>query len=228
MVRLVLFFFALILLPIILKAQVSVTVDPLSFVLTGNPNETDIYYYVHVTNTGNEPTNIYWSKRMTNEPAPWTSWICDKTLCWDSIVNTCPANKPNILAPGESMDLQVHLNPYQREGTGDYELKVLDADFNTIATVNGAITVSTTTAVKEAGDSKLTVFPNPTSDFFEVSETPGLRYVEVFNIIGNKVRSYDAGPRKQYYVGDLADGIYLVRLATSSKKVLKTIRLSKR
>lgn len=228
MVRLVLFLIAITLLPFILKAQVSVTVDPLSFVLTGNPTQTDIYYYVHVTNTGNESTNIYWSKRMTNEPSPWTSWICDKTLCWDSTVNTCPTNKPNTLAPGESMDLQVHINPHLREGTGDYELKVLDAEFNTIATVPGTVTISTTTAIKETSDSKLTVYPNPTTDFFEVTETPGLSYVEVFNIIGNKVRSFDAGPRKQYYVGDLADGIYLIRLATSSKKVLKTIRLSKR
>src|SRR5687767_7374674 len=124
MVRLVLFLFIINLFPLILKGQVSVTVDPLSFVLHGNPSQTDVYYYVHVTNTGNETEEIFWSKRMTNEPNPWGSWICDKTLCWDSIVNSCPANKPNTLVPGESMDLQVHMHPNQTMGTGDYELHV--------------------------------------------------------------------------------------------------------
>lgn len=228
MVRLILFLFVLILVPRLVTGQVSVTVDPLSFVLSGNPNQTDVYYYVHVTNTGNETTDIFWSKRMTNEPNPWTSWICDKTLCWDSSVNANPLSKPNTLAPGESFDLQVHMNPYQTEGTGDYELKVLDENGNTIATVDGEFNISNTTAVKETNDARLTVFPNPTTDYFEVTETTGLRYVEVFNIIGNKVKTFDAVPKKQYYVGDLADGIYLIRLATSSKKVLKTIRLSKR
>jgi hypothetical protein len=227
MVRLVLFIFAIILSPLVIKGQVSVTVDPLSFVLTGNPNQTDIHYYVHVTNTGNESVNIFWSKRMTNQPNPWTSWICDKSLCWDPSVNSCPVNKPNPLAPGESMDLQVHMNPYQTEGTGDYEL-VVNVDGTPFVTVNGNFIISNTTSVKETNDSRLTVYPNPTSDFFEVSDTPGVKYIEVFNIIGNKVKSFDAAPGRQYYVGDLADGIYLVRLSSASKKVLKTVRLSKR
>src|SRR5688500_20364330 len=88
--------------------------------------------------------------------------------------------------------------------------------------------ISESTAVKEANDLKLTVFPNPTSDYFQVSETPGLKGIEVFNIVGNKIRSFDFAVNRQYYVGDLSDGIYLVRLVSGSKKVLKTIRLSKR
>ena len=132
------------------------------------------------------------------------------------------------MPPGDTFNIEVHLLPFQREGTGDYELNLLDEDGNTLATVTGTFIIDQTTAVKDVSNSRLTVFPNPTTDFFEVTEAPGLRYVEIFNIVGNKVRSFDAVPQKQYYVGDLSDGIYLVRLTTASKKVLKTIRLSKR
>ncbi len=228
MIRPVLLLFASLVFPLIIKGQVTITVDPVSFVLTGNPNQTDISAHILVTNTSNETTNLYWSRRVTNEPAPWVTWICDDNLCYDTIYNNNPPNKPNILAPGEVFDLQVHMNPFQREGTGDVEMNVLDVNGNVLASIDGSMLISAATAVKETNDLKLTVFPNPTSDFFEVSETPSLKYIEVFNIIGNKVKSFDTAPNKQYYVGDLTDGIYLVRLVSSSKKILKTIRLSKR
>ena len=227
MVRLILFLFAILLFPLMIKGQV-IVVEPLTFTIHGNPNQLDIHKDVHVTNTSNETLDLFWSKRMRNEPAPWGDYICDKTTCWDTSYNANPMNKPNTIGPGESFDIQVHVMPFQREGTGDYELTISDKEGNVLATVTANVVIDQTTAVKDAANSRLTVFPNPTTDFFEVSEAPGLRYVEIFNIVGNKVRSYDAVPQKQYYVGDLSDGIYLVRLTTASKKVLKTIRLSKR
>ncbi len=218
----------LLLLPVLMKAQVSITVDPGSFVITGHPSQTDIAAHILVTNTASSPVNLFWSKRMNGGPANWLSWICDKNLCFDPGVNSCPANKPNQLNPGESFDLQVHMNPGNTEGSATYDLNVIDDQGNVIATVAGEINISSTTSVKEAGDSRLTVFPNPTQDFFQVSDTPGLRYIEVFNIVGNKTKSFDAAPQRQYFVGELPEGIYLVRLIASSGKVIKTVRLSKR
>jgi hypothetical protein len=211
-----------------MKAQITVSVDPTSFVLTGNPTQTDIAYHVYVTNTTNQTVNLYWGKRMTGNPVNWTSWICDNNLCFDYTFNSCPLNKPNVVAPGDTMEVQVHMNPANTEGSADYELNILDVDGTILASVNGQILISNTTAVKETNISKLTVYPNPTQDYFQISDTPGLRYIEMFSIVGNKMKTYDAGPQKQYYVGDLVDGVYLVRLLTSSGKVLKTVRLSKR
>ena len=228
MVRLVLFLFAILLMPLMIKGQITVTVDPTSFILTGHPTQTDIAYHIQVTNTSNETASIFWSKRMQNSPETWLSWICDKNLCYEPPVHSCPTGNPNVLAANESMDLSVHVNPLLVEGTCDYELTLRDINGNELAVIPGACQISNATAVKETNDLKLTVFPNPTTDFFAVTETAGLKYIEVFNIVGNKVKTFEAVPNRQYYVGDLADGIYLVRLANASKKVLKTIRLSKR
>lgn len=227
MVRLILFLFAILFFPLIIKGQV-IVVEPLTFTLHGNPSQYDLKKKIHVTNISNETLNLYWSKRTRNEPSPWADYICDKTTCWDSSFLSNPANKPNVMPAGDTFNIEVHLLPFQREGTGDYELNLMDEDGNILATITGLFIIDQTTAVKDVSTSRLTVFPNPTTDFFEVSEAPGLRYVEIFNIVGNKVRSFDAVPQKQYYVGDLSDGIYLVRLTTASKKVLKTVRLSKR
>jgi hypothetical protein len=228
MARLLLFLSAILLFQLTGRSQVTVTVEPGSFVLTGNPTQTDISFHLQVTNTSSTSANIYWGKRMTNAPSQWYSWICDKNLCYTPDVNSCPASKPNALSPGEAFEMQVHMNPASIEGSADYELSIIDELGNILFVANGEFLISYATAVKETNESKLTVFPNPTSDFFKVSEMPGLKTIELFNIVGNKVRSYDAVPQKQYYVGDLTDGIYLVRLESASGKVIKTIRLSKR
>jgi len=228
MIRPVLFLFAALLFPLILRGQITITVDPTVFVLTGNPNQHEVISHTMITNTSNETLNLYWTRRVSNEPGPWRNFICDQFNCYDSLINANPLNRPNILAPGEHFDLQVHLEPHQTVGTGDILLNILDASGNILGSTNGTMVISESTAVKDANDLKLTVFPNPTSDYFQVSETPGLKGIEVFNIVGNKIRSFDFAVNRQYYVGDLSDGIYLVRLVSGSKKVLKTIRLSKR
>ncbi|MBK9984880.1 MAG: T9SS type A sorting domain-containing protein [Saprospiraceae bacterium] len=228
MVRLLLFLTLVLSIPLASRGQVTVSVDPPTFVLTGNPTQTDVSYHVQVTNTSAGSASIFWSKRMSNNPVPWTSWICDKNLCYLPEVNSCPPLKPNLLGPGESFELQIHMNPLQVEGSADYQVTLLDDLGNSLYVINGQFLISNSTAVKETNETKLSVFPNPATDFFKVSDIPGLNSIELFNIVGNKVRSFEAGPQKQYYVGDLTDGIYLVRLESAGGKVIKTIRLSKR
>ena len=228
MVRLLLFCSIVLLYPIVAKGQVSVSIDPTTYVMTGNPNQTDVEFHIQITNTSNQAINLFWSKRMTNHPAEWFSWICDQTTCYGPQFNSCPPNKPNTLGVGESFDISVHMNPVLVEGTGDHELSIIDEEGNVLYTIEGEIIISSTTAINEPGSASLSVYPNPTTDFFQVNGASGVKSIELFNIIGNKVRSFDATPSKQYYVGDLNDGIYLVRMVSASNKVIKTIRLSKR
>lgn len=219
------FLFTLLFLPILLTAQ-SVSVDPTSFVLEGEPSETDVDYYITVTNTGTEVDSFYWGFRMSNSPENWLTWICDANLCYDPTFTSCPLNKPNVLEPNESFNLQVHMNPRDTAGTADYSINVLDKEGNILAPITGQFLISVSSSSKDLTDVKLTIYPNPTHDYFRVSDLPSLKYVELFNIVGNKVRTYNAAPQKQYPVGDLMNGIYLVRLVSSSGGVLKTVRLS--
>lgn len=211
-------------------AQNSVSVSPANFVLTGQPSESDVHVYINVTNTSANDIGVHWARTVSGAPANWLTWICDKNLCYIPQANQSSPTKPNMLAPGETMQLQVHVNPGNVIGSADYQIVLTDMeDANLVlATIHGDVLIGSTSTNQPVSGSGLTVFPNPTTDYFQVSETPGLRYVEVFNIVGSRMRSFDALPLKQYFIGDFNDGVYLVRLVASSGKVIKTIRLSKR
>ena len=74
----------------------------------------------------------------------------------------------------------------------------------------------------------LQVFPNPATNFISVSDNDNVKKVLVFNLVGRKMKSYDAVKGEKYYVGDLPKGIYLVQLLGNKNQILRTQRVSKR
>jgi len=50
----------------------------------------------------------------------------------------------------------------------------------------------------------------------------------MYNIVGDRVKTFYAYRNKRYYVDDLPDGLYLVRLMDVNNRVIKTLRLNKR
>lgn len=231
MKRLILCFFLIQVFALSSWGQASLSITPSTFVLTGNPSNNDVNIHIEVKNNSSFDAFVLWERVVESAPQGWLTWICDKNLCYLPTADACSPTKPNILAPGEKMDFQIHVNPGSIEGVTPYQITFLDYEDPSIilGQVEGQVMISNTVSTKaNPTATNLSVFPNPTTDYFQVSETSGLRFIEVFNIVGNKVRSFDAVPQKQYQVGDLPDGIYLVRLMTSSGKIIKTIRLSKR
>lgn len=221
---------ALFLFPWGLKGQLTLTLDPVTFLMDGPNDQTDITHYVHITNTSTQIANLLWSKRVTGQPSTWLTWVCDGNLCYTPDINSCPLGKPNVIMPGDTVEWSLHLNPRLTDGKANYDLTITDMDGNPLLTIDGeaCIPECSTVGTKDLTDAKLTVYPNPTSDFFQVSGLQGVKYLEVFNIVGSKIRAFEAVPQRQYYVGDLNEGMYLVRLMDSSKKIIKTVRLSVR
>lgn len=215
----------------LVQAQNTVSVSTETFTLTGKPSDTDVKYYIDVINTSSNEIGVHWTRSITNAPSTWQSWICDKNQCYLPFANNSSPSQPNMLAPGEKMEFQIHLNPASVEGTADFVYQLIDLDdpTNILATLSGSALISQTVSTKSpTAGANLTVFPNPTSDYFQVTDSPGMKFVEVYNIVGSKVKGFDAVPQKQYYIGDLTEGVYLVRMIASSGKVLKTVRVSKR
>lgn len=75
---------------------------------------------------------------------------------------------------------------------------------------------------------ELRVFPNPTTDSFQVVDNIIVDEIVVYNIIGRKVRTFTHESNKKYTLGDMPDGMYFISLISEKDGVLKTLRISKR
>jgi hypothetical protein len=75
---------------------------------------------------------------------------------------------------------------------------------------------------------ELRVYPNPTTDSFQVVDNIIVDEIVIYNIIGRKIRTFTHESNKKYSLGDLPDGMYFIGLISETEGVLKTLRISKR
>lgn len=75
----------------------------------------------------------------------------------------------------------------------------------------------------------VTVFPNPATEYIQVSDhSDAAGAVNIFNLVGKKLRGYDYAPGQQYFLADLPKGMYLVQVVDKSGKVMTTQKVNKR
>ena len=76
---------------------------------------------------------------------------------------------------------------------------------------------------------ELSVFPNPTTENIAVQDNAdAVGQILVFNLLGKKIKMFEASKGESYYVGDLTKGVYLVQLVGRNKQTIKTQKIEKR
>ena len=210
-----------------LQAQI-LTISDYPAVVDGSPDSDDIYVYVDIINNSDVEQTLLWERFLRTPPPSWLTWICDENNCYLPNIDRCSETKPNILQPGDTLQLQVHVKPNGESGVMDIDVNIfpLSDQTNILGVISTTFNV-VTTSTKELSKDAIKIYPNPTSDFFQISD-PNVSTVTIFNIVGNKMRTYDAIRDRYYDVSDLKEGLYLVRMMDRSNKVIKTVRLSKR
>lgn len=79
------------------------------------------------------------------------------------------------------------------------------------------------------GKPDLTVFPNPVIDNFTIRDAnDAVAQVDVFNLIGKKVRSFEHVKGEYHNIGELPKGVYLVQLIDKSRHIITTQKIDKR
>ncbi len=199
----------------------------------GLQDEFEIVAKVMVTNNGSSTSTFTWVRNESNLVEGWRSTVCDKTMCWFETVST----KSFELIPGETDILDFHLRPNNICGEGFGLITLTDDNDATnfvefrYDLISNTLDGSECTFTSSVNDFKLDfvqVYPNPAADFFTLTDVPtDLEIINVYNILGSKVKTYIAQQGNNYDVADLNKGLYLVNLTNSKGENLNTIKLHK-
>lgn len=188
-----------------------------------------------ITNVSGQTLLLKWKRMIINQPLGWQTQICDDYAYYTPDISTnydakYKLNSPIELAPGASFDFSLHILPSGIAGKGLYEIpfSLTKSPDKIIGTLVLSATVEDIADAKETAKTNLRIFPNPAIDYFEVTPSASIDRVEVFNMIGRKVRSFDTNNTYRFDISDLPAGIYFVSLISDKKGVLKTLRLNKR
>lgn len=220
-----------------IEAQITLTFQPdtisVSDYIDLNDNEYELVGYATVTNTSDEAFSLRWNRVTENAPAQWDVQICDVNFCYEPDVfsNFVPGEVeiPVLLEPGASTNMDVHLKPRGASGTGRVTIEITSTDNldEVITTGTYDFEALVVTSTNDLNTTPLTVFPNPTADYFNIRGGNGVDRVVLYNVLGREMRSFNVAPGQRYYIGDLPNGLYLASMVDNNKGIVKTLRLKK-
>ena len=212
------------------SAQLNLDIAPSPITVEDHPSTTDIPAYFTITNNDSAEASFLWRIANTDEiPDGWQVHICDKNLCYFHTVHECPAGNPNILAGSESWQFEYHVNPFgiEDEFTGVFELFSADDPETVVNSVEVTVSTIISSSQDLANVENFTVFPNPTTESFQIKNDDNVGSIAIYNIIGKQIVNHLHTPGKIYNVVDLRKGMYFVRLFDRDGQTLKSIRLNK-
>lgn|GEM_PF-358945 len=230
--------FAFALFSFALQAQLTVDVTTVTDAFEyEDEGASDISGYATITNEGATTTNFTWLRSNVEKPSKWETAVCIDDLCFSTGQDSFNFD----LESGATAQIILHAYPggsafspkeELKLGTGTADISVTQTDNpdNTITvsyslTLNGDPTVDTD---EVAAAKEVKMFPNPASEYFTISANDVVDQVIVYNIIGRKVKTFNANDSDRYDVANLPNGMYLVSLVNTEQGVLRTMRLSKR
>ena len=189
----------------------------------------DIINHGFVTDLSGSSNDLYWVRNEIYLPDGWGSAICDYERCYFQTVG-----ERSLDLTGNQMstfDLHLYNNNVQTGDSAVIEICVFeDGDTTTMqcATITFVCDASST-ADEPVVEQQLVLSPNPATNYFQIENKDQVGRVEVYNIIGAKLKAFDTRETAVYQVDDLPSGIYLVRLYDKDdSSVLSTLRLKKR
>jgi len=208
--------------------QLSYSPDPLEF--TSDIDVTRAEYKFTITNTGSEMEQFWWSVDRGNSIDDWTYAICDINQCYIDGLESCPCSIPNELAAGASFEFKIYLIANENVSSADIKFNVTgDCDGNVIdleIPMNISATGSTSSEDLENDASGLRVYPNPSTDYFQITNDTDVSEIVVSNIIGKKVIETSHYKGESHNVSYLDKGIYLVRMVDENSNILDVKRIT--
>ncbi len=79
---------------------------------------------------------------------------------------------------------------------------------------------------KDHFSNSISIYPNPVADYFKIDSKLIIKKIEIYNIIGKRIKTLTNDNGGLFDVSDLRNGIYLLRAFSQYGKVLKVLRLS--
>lgn len=222
------------------QAQADLELSPSPFEKTVEFDLSSLYDYetchARIRNNSNHTLSLRWEIVVDEAPEGWRFSVCDQNTCYFT-TNTTNVdlydhlpNAPIILGPGDTSKLELNVFPIGSAGSANVKINLYETA-NPRALVNSAcfyFTIEGMTPVTEIDKGRLRVYPNPVSDFLTLTKNTFVKQLWVSNVLGKRVKTFDTNFGSKYDVSDLPDGIYLVSMVDSSRKVVKTVRISKR
>lgn len=159
----------------------------------------------------------------------WGTQVCDLNLCYLENKDENPKAIPNYMGRGTTA-WYVYMLPYGISGDSKLELVLYGDEDRTIELYRIPIDVhafNTTNTINVKLGNDIVLYPNPSEEYFSVSNSRNVEKIKLYNMLGKEVKTFFHYNNAQHLIGDLKSGMYLVRMLDKNDKIIKTAKLNK-
>ena len=202
----------------------------------------DLETHIAVGNNTDEEIQLVWTRIIKeNCPEDWETAICDNVTCYFTTIssNVDPEiglDAPFVLGPNETFnDFILHVKPKTVAGCCRVKVEFTTVEEPEVILETAVFDVGVNTAdcafstsVQQVAEAQLVnVFPNPTSDAFTLTNNDVVKHIDLYNGIGQKLKSFDFENGEYLDVSDLNPGIYSLILKNDKGENLHTLMLNR-
>lgn len=211
-----------------LFGQLTYSPDPLVF--SADTTVVRAEYHFTITNNRTVAQEFWWNIDRGDSPEEWTYAVCDINQCYVDGLEACPCSISCNLEGGESFEFSIYLIANGTVAPADIMFNVTtdcDGD-NVILEIPMEMSATGTTSSIDL-DSDLTdlrVYPNPSTQYFQITNDADVSKIVVSNIIGKKVIEEPHQKAESHDVSYLDKGIYLVRMIDKNSNILDVKRIT--
>ena len=213
------------------RAQPKITVLPVSVEETVAIDlsnfEKEIVLRSRIFNTGSEPITLTWEQDVIGQPFEWQADISDKYYYYFLYEDERLKGEdipPIDLNEGEYFDLTLYIYPRGRAGEGSYYFNIMTAEGVVIQPISFRLK-ATDRKYEIRKSNRIKVFPNPTKGYFELGLNEQIEQISLYNLLGQKIRTYLYEDFKRYDVSTLPNGDYSIEFRDKKGEIMKTIRI---
>ena len=167
----------------------------------------------------NDSMEFNWTRIEDNLQANWVTLVCDENNCYSTTVST----NNFFLHPSVPALLKLGVRPYSTGGNGLAHIHTQAIQYPQFDyTVTFLIAVWPLSVVETKNDIKVSVFPNPVIDDFEISSNQNFSGITIFNLMGQKILDSEFAPSNHYSTSLLpySNGIYFFNLFSADGSLL--------
>lgn len=205
-------------------------------IIVDEPSVKDTLILFYLTNSSDNTIDVYWKLEKPVFNNAWESQLCDSRICYGFNKDQSSVNKPNKVAPGDTMLWTIHIFTHETPDSGMAVLKIYDDNkfSNVLDTLPIILNFSNSSATIDIFNTdNLKIFPNPASDFInlEFSMKKALDTdIFITDAVGRVIKQIDNmnnifNYSKNIDISGFEQGIYFLNIKTKygilSRKILK-------
>lgn len=216
---------------ITLSLTAQMTFDPEEVVRSFDPaTEFDIENHLDITNANTEDVEFIWTVKQNSGPSEWRVYICDLNKCYQPDKLSIDVDAANLLEKETTKALFFHLMPGSTPGEGTYTFTLFNAANTSEVLTSIDLTFSAVvSSTYEENLEKIYLYPNPVSDYVQINNPSDIAsQVVIYDVLGKKIKTFDASYETSFYTGDLQTGRYFARIFDKKGQSLKVVRLVKK